>query len=116
MSTEPSLGSSIAAGVSVTALAACGVLALLGIGLYVFAYIKATGMLGNNTTFTELQKLFPTVWGPCLIGSIMLFIASAIFSFQVLDKEVFMLYVLGMSCLSLGFSFSALAMAVMTKA
>jgi hypothetical protein len=92
-----------------------GVVALVTFALYGFSFYSTSKFLGSADNWGLVQGEFPKIWAPALFGSISLFFACSLYFNQILEKDMMIYFVLGIACLSLCFSYTALAMAVITK-
>jgi hypothetical protein len=92
-----------------------GITAVITLALYGFSFWSTSKFLGSADNWSLVQGEFPKIWGPALFGSITLFFACSLYFNQILEKDMMIYFVLGIACLSLCFSYSALAMAVITK-
>lgn len=91
-------------------------LILSGIGAavcYIWSFVSISNFVGSKDDWNAIKPQITKIWILTLIGSLCLFIASALYVLQ--DPHKTMYFLLGISCLSLGLSYSALAISAISK-
>jgi hypothetical protein len=71
--------------------------------------------LGSADNWKEIQPIFPSIYGPALAGAIILCVALGIYINQMLTNPNVLYIIMVISVLALCFSYTAVAMAVITK-
>jgi hypothetical protein len=103
-----SLGSAIANNKAMTAGA------VVTIALFIASFAVAASFLGDKQDWEKIQKEALTKVLPLtLFGTLALFVTSALYLLQ--DPHKTMYYLLVLSCLSLGLSYSAVVISAIAK-
>jgi len=89
--------------------------AIAGLGSYITSFVMTSKFLGSADNWKEIQPIFPTIYGPALAGAIMLCVALGIYINQMLTNPNVLYIIMVISVLALCFSYTAVAMAVITK-
>lgn len=91
-----------------------GVSAGISAILFLTSFILTSKFLGGKEDWNTIRREAMTkIWPLSILGTIFLFIASAIYMTQ--DPHRTMYYLLALCCLTLGISYSALAISVISK-
>jgi hypothetical protein len=88
---------------------------ILSILLFSVAIGIMSFFLGNADQYKSFKEKLPQIFFPAIFGSIALFIASYFYFQQKISDPSLIYYVLGLVCLSICASFSALALSVLKK-
>jgi len=91
----------------------CGVIAVV---LYSVSYGLTSKFLGSADQWQDIQSSVPSILGTAIAASVMLFIAIALYINQMENEKYIIFIVLAMACMSLCFSYTSIAFAVMNKA
>ena len=104
-----------ATGTSKMALYAIIGCAIAGLASYIASFVMTSKFLGSADNWKEIQPIFPSIYGPALAGAIILCVALGIYINQMLTNPNVLYIIMVISVLALCFSYTALAMAVITK-
>lgn len=86
---------------------------VIAIGCLIASIVLTSLALGSESKWHEIKKEVVTkVWPLTLIGTLFLFITSALYILQ--DPKNTMYFLLVLCCLSLGIAYSALVISVMS--
>ena len=88
----------------------------LALGAFGYSFYNSSTYLGSKDNWNELQPVFPSIYIPVIIGTIILCIALGIYMSQMMSNPNILYMLMVISILALGFSYTAVAMAVLTKA
>lgn len=81
---------------------------------FIVSFYQTSKYVGSTDRWEEIKREIMTkVWPLTLVGTLGLFITSAIYLLQDPKKSMYFLLVLG--CLSLGMSYSSLVIAIISK-
>ena len=83
------------------------------VALFISDTIMLSSFLGNKDDWAKIKPQVIKIWGVTLGGTLALFIVALLFYTQAPDKTMY--FILGLTCLSFGLSFSALSMAAITR-
>ena len=89
--------------------------AIAGLISYIVSFIMTSKFLGSADNWKEIQPIFPSIYGPALAGAIILCVALGIYINQMLTNPNVLYIIMVISVLALCFSYTAVAMAVVTK-
>ena len=92
----------------IPAFGASGAVALL-----IASFVLTSKFVGSSTTWASIGANVNKIWIMSLIGSFLLFVASAVYFTQNNPKTVY--FILFLLCITLGFSYSALAVSAITS-
>ena len=88
--------------------------AVLTAGFFITSFVLTSSALGSENTWEKIKREVMTkVWPLTLIGTLCLFITSAIYILQ--DPHKTMYFLLVVCCLALGLSYSALVISVISR-
>lgn len=88
--------------------------AVLTAGFFIASFILTSLTLGSDSGWEKIKREVMTkVWPLTLIGTLCLFITSAIYILQ--DPHKTMYFLLVVCCLALGLSYSALVISVISR-
>jgi len=102
-------------GTSKMALYAIIGFAIAGLSSYIASFVMTSKFLGSADNWKEIQPIFPSIYGPALAGAIILCVALGIYINQMLTNPNVLYIIMVISVLALCFSYTAVAMAVVTK-
>jgi hypothetical protein len=88
---------------------------ILSIILFGIAIGIMSSFLGSSDQYKQFKEKLPQILFPTIFGSIALFIASYFYFQQRISDPSLIYYVLGLVCLAICTSFSALALSVLKK-
>ena len=87
---------------------------VLTVVFFVTSFILTSSALGSENTWEKIKREVMTkVWPLTLVGTLCLFITSALYILQDPHKTMYFLLVL--CCLAVGLSYSALVISVISK-
>ena len=89
--------------------------AIAGLISYIVSFIMTSKFLGSADNWKEIQPIFSSIYGPALAGAIILCVALGIYINQMLTNPNILYIIMVISVLALCFSYTAVAMAVITK-
>jgi|APGre2960657444_1045066.scaffolds.fasta_scaffold02433_8 uncharacterized membrane protein YeiB len=89
--------------------------AIAGLISYIVSFIMTSKFLGSADNWKEIQPIFSSIYGPALAGAIILCVALGIYINQMLTNPNVLYIIMVISVLALCFSYTAVAMAVITK-
>jgi uncharacterized membrane protein YeiB len=89
--------------------------AIAGLISYIVSFIMTSKFLGSADNWKEIQPIFSSIYGPSLAGAIILCVALGIYINQMLTNPNILYIIMVISVLALCFSYTAVAMAVITK-
>ena len=89
--------------------------AIAGLASYIASFVMTSKFLGSADNWKEIQPIFPSIYGPALAGAIILCVALGIYINQMLTNPNVLYIIMVISVLALCFSYTAVAMAVITK-
>ena len=87
----------------------------LGIISYIVSFYMTSQLLGGTEHWNQIQPTFASIYGAALGGCILLCIALGIYINQMLTNPNVLYIIMVISVLALCFSYTAVAMAVITK-
>ncbi len=87
----------------------------LSIALFITAIAIMSSFLGSADQYKQFKEKLPQIFFPAIFGSIALFIASYFYFQSRTDNPSVIYYILGLVCLAICASFSALALSVLKK-
>jgi predicted membrane channel-forming protein YqfA (hemolysin III family) len=80
---------------------------------YIVSFVQTSKFVGSKDDWSLIQNQITKIWIYTLIGAVCLSIASLLYFIQDPNKTMYFLIVV--SCLALGLSYSALAVAVISR-
>jgi len=83
------------------------------VALFIADTIMVSTFLGDRDDWIRLKPQITKIWGVTLGGTLALFIVALLFYTQAPDKTMY--FILGLTCLSFGLSFSALSLAAISR-
>jgi hypothetical protein len=86
---------------------------IIAIGLYVWSFISISNFVGSKDDWNSLKPQITKIWSLTLAGSFALFIASLLYFIQDPQRAIY--FILALSCLTLGLSYSALAISAISR-
>jgi hypothetical protein len=86
---------------------------ILSIGLYIGSFVTMSNFIGSKDDWNIIKPQLTKIWGLTLGGTVALMIAS--FLYFVQDPTRMIYFILLITCLTLGLSFSALAIAAISR-
>lgn len=86
---------------------------IIAIGLYVWSFMDMSRFVGSKDSWNQISSQVGKIWGLTLAGSFVLFIAALLYFIQDETKTIY--FILGLSCITLGLSYSALAISAISK-
>ena len=86
---------------------------LAAIGLYIGSFVSVSQFVGSKDDWNQLKPEISKIWGLSLAGSFCLYIASLLYFIQDPEKAIY--FILAVSCLTIGLSYSALAVAAISR-
>ena len=87
----------------------------LSIALFITAIAIMSSFVGSADQYKQFKEKLPQIFFPAIFGSIALFIASYFYFKSRTDNPSVIYYILGLVCLAICASFSALALSVLKK-
>lgn len=93
--------------------------AIIGLGmltasLYIASFVITSKTLGSVNSWEKIQsEVLKKIWPLTLVGTLLLFVTSALFILQDPSKTMYALLIL--CCIAIGFSYSALAISVISR-
>ena len=87
----------------------------LSTALFITAIAIMSSFLGSADQYKQFKEKLPQIFFPAIFGSIALFIASYFYFKSRTDNPSVIYYILGLVCLAVCASFSALALSVLKK-
>jgi hypothetical protein len=87
----------------------------LSIALFITAIVIMSLFLADENQYKSIKEKLPQIFLPAIFGSIALFIASYFYFKSRTDNPSVIYYILGLVCLAVCASFSALALSVLKK-
>jgi len=94
-----------------------GIIVCAGLGIisYIVSFYMTSQLLGGTEHWNQIQPTFASIYGAALGGCILLCIALGIYINQMLTNPNVLYIIMVISVLALCFSYTAVAMAVITK-
>jgi uncharacterized membrane protein len=87
---------------------------VLTVVFFITSFVMTSSALGSENTWEKIKREVMTkVWPLTLIGTLFLFITSAIYILQ--DPQKTMYFLLVLCCLAVGLAYSALVISVIAK-
>jgi len=81
--------------------------------LVIASFALTANFIGTSSTWNIIGSKLTTIWLIGMFGSLLLFFASALYFKK--DDPWTIYFILGMLCLTLGFSYSSLAVSAITS-
>ncbi len=106
------MGSKIAA-VATGGNIGIAIFGITSIGLFIGAFVSMSNFVGSKDDWNLIKPQITKIWILTLIGTATLIIASLLYFIQDSARTVF--YILALTCVSLGLSFSALAISAISR-
>ena len=89
---------------------------VVGVGLFITAFVFATNYMGNSTNWHTIQKYIPGMVGNGLAGGLVIGIALVFFYYNAAPSTTIGVYVpLVMSALAMCFAYVAIAVSCMNQ-
>jgi hypothetical protein len=86
---------------------------ILAIGLYIGSFVTMSNFIGSKDDWNIIKPQLSKIWGLTLGGTVALMIAS--FLYFVQDPTRMIYFILILTCVTLGLSFSAMAIAAISR-
>jgi hypothetical protein len=86
---------------------------IISIGLYISSFVTVSNFIGSKDDWNIIKPQLTKIWGLTLGGTFALMIAS--FLYFVQDPTRMIYFILVLTCLTLGLSFSAMAIAAISR-
>ena len=86
---------------------------VISIGLYITSFVTVSNFIGSKDDWNIIKPQLTKIWGLTLGGTVALMIAS--FLYFVQDPSRMIYFILILTCLTLGLSFSAMAIAAISR-
>ena len=93
--------------------AAIGIFTVTAVSLFVAAFVKMSNFVGSKDDWNLIQPQIQLILILTLIGTFGLIIAALLYYIQDASKTIY--FILVVTCLSLGLSFSSLAIAAISR-
>jgi hypothetical protein len=106
------MGSTIAS-IATGGTAGIVIFALVSIGMFIGAFVSMSNFVGSKDDWNLIKPQITKIWILTLIGTAGLIITSLLYFIQDSSKTIY--YILALTCLSLGLSFSALAISAISR-
>lgn len=89
------------------------IFSVISISMYIWSFISISNFIGSKDDWNLIKPQITKVWILTLIGTFGLIVAALLYYIQ--DPSHTIYFILVLSCLSLGLSFSALAVAAISR-
>ncbi len=89
------------------------IFALLSVSLYIASFVTVSNFIGSKDDWNIIKPQLTKIWGLTLGGTVALMIAT--FLYFVQDPSRMIYFILVLTCLTLGLSFSAMAIAAISR-
>jgi hypothetical protein len=86
---------------------------VIAVGLYIASFVTVSNFVGSKDDWNIIKPQITKIWGLTLGGTVALMIAS--FLYFVQDPSRMIYFILVLTCLTLGLSFSAMAIAAISR-
>lgn len=86
---------------------------IISIGLYITSFVTVSNFIGSKDDWNIIKPQLTKIWGLTLGGTVALMIASFLYFIQDPTKMIY--FILILTCLTLGLSFSAMAIAAISR-
>jgi len=86
---------------------------ILSFGLYIGSFVTMSNFIGSKDDWNIIKPQLTKIWGLTLGGTVALMIASFLYFIQDPSKMIY--FILLLTCLTLGLSFSAMAIAAISR-
>jgi hypothetical protein len=86
---------------------------LIAVGMFIGSFVSTSKFLGSKDDWNLIKPQITKIWILTLVGTFGFMIAALLYFVQ--DSAKAMYFILIMTCLSLGLSYSALAVAAITR-
>ena len=86
---------------------------LTSVGMFIGAFVSMSNFVGSKDDWNVIQPQITKIWILTLIGTFGLIIAALLYFIQ--DPERTIYFILVLSCLTLGLSFSSLAISAISR-
>jgi len=110
--TGGTMGSKIAA-VATGGNIGIAIFGIVSIGMFLGAFVSMSNFVGSKDDWNLIKPQITKIWILTLIGTATLIIASLLYFIQDSDKTIY--YILALTCVSLGLSFSSLAISAISR-
>ena len=86
---------------------------LTSVGMFIGAFVSMSNFVGSKDDWNVIQPQITKIWILTLIGTFGLIIAALLYFIQDPERTIYLILVL--SCLTLGLSFSSLAISAISR-
>lgn len=86
---------------------------IVSLGMFIGSFVSASQFLGSKDDWNTIKPQITKIWILTLVGTFGFMIAALLFFIQ--DSAKAMYFMIVISCLSLGLSYSALAVAAISR-
>lgn len=86
---------------------------IVSLGMFTGAFVNMSNFVGSKDDWNLIKPQITKIWILTLIGTATLIIASLLYFIQDSEKTIY--YILALTCVSLGLSFSALAISAISR-
>lgn len=86
---------------------------IVSLGMFIGAFVNMSNFVGSKDDWNLIKPQITKIWILTLIGTATLIIASLLYFIQDSEKTIY--YILALTCVSLGLSFSALAISAISR-
>jgi hypothetical protein len=86
---------------------------LISVGMFIGSFVSMSSFIGSKDDWNVIQPQITKIWILTIIGTVGLTIASLLYFIQDSARTIY--YILVLCCVSLGLSFSALAVAAISR-
>ena len=90
-----------------------GIFSLISIGMFIGSFVSMSNFVGSKDDWNLIKPQITKIWILTLIGTFGLIIAALLYFIQDSARTIY--FILVLSCLTLGLSFSALAIAAISR-
>jgi hypothetical protein len=80
---------------------------------YIFSYLNISNFIGNKLSWATLREPVTAIWWKTILGSFLLFITAMLYFFN--DTAKAMYFVIGLSCVTLCMSYTALSISAISS-
>ena len=80
---------------------------------YIFSYLNMSDFIGNKLSWQSLKDPVASIWWKTILGSFLLFITAMLYFFN--DTAKAMYFVIGLSCVTLCMSYTALSISAISS-
>lgn len=86
---------------------------LVALGCYITSFVLTSQFIGSSDSWTTIKPQIQKIWMLTLAGSFALFVASIMYYIQ--EPKMAIYFILILTCLSFGLSYSAIAISAISK-